>query len=162
MLYVMLFLFVALGLLVPVWASKIDQKCKEYFIECLENDIYYPDPQYFTQYEDDEEVIRDTAKMIEIAGKYMKNPEIDRECIKKYQLGFEVYKNENLDDLLKYLEERHERKMEDPEYREAYIQYQKYNDKDITTKVFAQFNKVKNTKPKKSTFLKNIDRIRNR
>lgn len=162
MLYVILFLFVALGLFVPMWASKLDQKCKEYFMECLENDIYYPDPQYFNQYEDNEEVIRDTAKMIEIAGKYMKNPEVDREYIRKYQLGFEMYKNENLDDLMKYLEERHERKMADPEYREAYIEYQRYHNKDINTKLYTQFSKAKNAKPKKSTFLKNIEKIRNR
>ena len=162
MLYVMLFLFVALGLFVPMWGSRIDKKCKAYFLECLENDIYYPDPAYFTKYEDTEEVIRDTEKMIEIARKYMKNPEVDREYIRRYQLGFEMYKTENLDDLLVYLEERHERKMEDPEYREAYAQYKKLNSNDVGSKFFSQFNKAKNAKPNKNIFLKNIDKLRNR
>lgn len=162
MLYFLLGLFVIVGLGYPVYCSKKEKLYKQYFIECLENDIYYPDTDYFLEHDMEEPVKSHKVKMLEIAEKYVKNPEFDNEFLRCYKIGFDVYKNENLEDLERYLQERHEKNMQDPEYRKLYEGYAKLEKGDIGGRLYRTFLDVKRKKPSKRIFKENIRRIRER
>ena len=162
MLYIILGLFVVVGLGYPIYCSKTDKLCKAYFIECLEHDIYYPDTDYILDHDMEDDVKADMEVMLEIAQKYMKSPEFDNEYLRRYKIGFDIYKNENLEDLERYLRERHERKMQDPEYRKLYAAYEKMEKRDVSGKIYRTFLDVKRKKPNKRIFKENIKRLQDK
>lgn len=163
MLYLILGMFFALGVIYPIYNMKADAKAKEYFMKCLELDIYYPDTDYITQHEYEEPVKTHIKQMLELAQNYMKNPEFENEYLRIYKIGFEIYKQENLEDLEAYLQERHERNMaNDPEYAAAYAAYAKLEKKDFGTKIYRKFMDVKRKKPNIKIFRANMKKIQER
>ena len=162
MIYAIVIFFLAVGIFYPLLGARQDKICKQYFIECLENDLYFPNTDYLLDNDMEDDVRAAMDQMIEIAKKYMKNPEFENEYLRKYNIGFETYKNENLDDLVKYLEERHERKMQDPEYRAAYEQMSQYDKSLVTAEIYKRFTDAKNNKPSVRKFVANIERLKNR
>ena len=110
-----------------------------------------------------EPVKSDKAVMLEIAEKYMKNPDFEDEYLRRYKLGFELYKEENREDLEAYLLKRHEEKMKDPDYASAYETYAKLEKKgDVQGRLYKKFKDVRDAKPSKKNFKENVQRLRSR
>ena len=160
--YLILAIFI-LAMLYPYYYHKSQQKNKAYFAECLSRDIYYPNTDYIRENDMMEPVKSDKAVMLEIAEKYMKNPDFEDEYLRRYKLGFELYREENREDLEAYLLKRHEEKMKDPDYASAYETYAKLEKKgDVQGRLYKKFKDVRDAKPSKKNFKENVQRLRSR